>query len=57
MVEMTTSNKSLGLTARWTASVRAMESKREDHLFYDPWAATLAGPEGEAYGFPGIDRE
>lgn len=46
---MTTSNELLGLTARWTASVRALESRREDCLFNDPWAAALAGPEGEAW--------
>ncbi len=39
----------LGATARWTAAVRAKESAREDHLFYDPWAAALAGKEGEAW--------
>jgi methyltransferase (TIGR00027 family) len=37
---------SLGSTARWTAAARAAESQREDHLFNDPWAATLAGQEG-----------
>ncbi len=39
----------LGATARWTAAVRAKESAREDRLFYDPWAAALAGKEGEAW--------
>jgi methyltransferase (TIGR00027 family) len=36
-------------TARWTAAVRAHESRREDRLFHDPWAAALAGAEGEAW--------
>jgi methyltransferase (TIGR00027 family) len=36
----------LGITARWTAAVRAAESDREDRLFNDPWAAALAGKEG-----------
>ncbi len=36
-------------TAYWTASVRALESQRADRLFDDPWAATLAGPEGAAW--------
>jgi methyltransferase (TIGR00027 family) len=40
---------SLGATAYWTASVRAMESAREDRLFYDPWAAALAGEQGAAW--------
>ena len=33
----------LGATARWTASVRALESARDDRLFDDPWEATPAG--------------
>jgi methyltransferase (TIGR00027 family) len=36
-------------TARWTAAVRAHESRRDDRLYFDPWAAALAGPEGEAW--------
>jgi methyltransferase (TIGR00027 family) len=36
-------------TAYWTAAVRARESAREDHLFKDPWATDLAGPEGLAW--------
>lgn len=36
-------------TARWIAAVRAQESRREDRLFHDPWAAALAGSEGEAW--------
>jgi len=31
------------------AAVRARESARDDRLFDDPWAAALAGPEGEAW--------
>ncbi|MBX5450200.1 SAM-dependent methyltransferase [Thermogemmatispora sp.] len=30
-----------------TAAVRAHESQRPDRLFHDPWAASLAGAEGE----------
>jgi methyltransferase (TIGR00027 family) len=40
---------SLGVTAYWTASVRAMESTRPDRLFCDPWAAALAGEQGAAW--------
>jgi len=40
---------SLGATAYWTASVRAMENARADPLFNDPWAAALAGEEGAAW--------
>lgn len=39
----------LASTARWTASVRAMENAREDRLFADPWALLLAGKEGAAW--------
>ncbi len=39
----------LGLTARWTAGARARESRREDRLFNDGWAAALAGEEGEEW--------
>jgi methyltransferase (TIGR00027 family) len=49
MAEKTTSNQSLGLTARWTAGVRARESARADHLFEDPWAEALFGKEGAAW--------
>jgi len=42
----TTTHPLLAATARWTAGVRARESARADHLFSDPWAAALAGPEG-----------
>jgi methyltransferase (TIGR00027 family) len=37
------------MTARWAAAVRAAESSREDRLFNDPWAAALAGKEGEEW--------
>ena len=39
-------NLPLAYTARWTASARSKESLRDDRLFYDPWAAALAGVEG-----------
>jgi methyltransferase (TIGR00027 family) len=38
----------LGLTSRWVAAARALESERPDRLFHDPWARRLAGPEGFA---------
>ncbi len=43
------SSKMLGSTAYWTAAVRALESKRTDRLFNDPWAATLAGTVGSSW--------
>ena len=43
------SELSLGATAYWTAGVRARESRREDRLFNDPWAAALAGELGETW--------
>jgi methyltransferase (TIGR00027 family) len=46
MLEDTTHNERLGLTARWTAAMRARESRREDRLLNDPWAAALAGEDG-----------
>lgn len=49
MVEQVTPEQLLGLTAHWTAAVRAQESMREDHLFDDPWAAALAGEAGRAW--------
>src|SRR5262245_11147134 len=49
MLEHTASQYLLGLTARHTAAARARESQREDHLFNDPWAERLAGPEGKAW--------
>jgi methyltransferase (TIGR00027 family) len=39
----------LEATAAWTASVRALENTRIDALFNDPWAAALAGAQGEAW--------
>lgn len=42
-------NVLLGSTACWTASVRALESRRPDRLFEDPWAESLAGPIGAAW--------
>jgi len=39
----------LASTAHWTASVRARENSRQDRLFADPWAATLAGEEGQRW--------
>ena len=44
-----TKDVALGATARWTAAVRAMENARPDRLFDDPWAAALAGEEGQAW--------
>jgi methyltransferase (TIGR00027 family) len=49
MLEKVTPDYLLGSTARWTAGVRAQESGREDRLFNDPWAAALAGQEGQAW--------
>lgn len=46
MSEKSIINPALGSTARWTASARAQESAREDRIFYDPWAAALAGEQG-----------
>jgi methyltransferase (TIGR00027 family) len=39
----------LAVTARWIAAVRAQESRRPDRLFDDPWAALLAGAEGQQW--------
>lgn len=49
MVEKVSPDHLLGSTAHWTAAVRAKESMREDRLFNDPWAAALAGQEGQAW--------
>lgn len=49
MSTIPTPDQLLGATARWTASVRALESARDDRLFDDPWAAALAGAEGAAW--------
>lgn len=39
----------LGMTARWTAAVRAYENTREDRLFTDPLASMLAGRGGREW--------
>ncbi|HYA51894.1 MAG TPA: SAM-dependent methyltransferase, partial [Streptosporangiaceae bacterium] len=39
----------LAVTACWIAAVRAQESRRPDRLLDDPWAARLAGAEGEEW--------
>jgi len=49
MPEKATHDHLLGSTARWSAGVRARESLREDRLFNDPWAAALAGVEGQEW--------
>ena len=38
----------VALTSLWVAAWRAAESERPDALFHDPFARTLAGPEGFA---------
>lgn len=53
------SGVALAVTARWIAAVRAQESRRPDRLLDDPWAAGLAGAEGEEWlhgraGSPGL---
>jgi methyltransferase (TIGR00027 family) len=42
-------SEGLESTARWTAAARGLESRREDRLFYDPWAVELAGEDGAAW--------
>jgi len=49
MSEKNSPDHVLGSTARWTAGVRAKESLREDRLLHDPWAAALAGKEGQEW--------
>jgi methyltransferase (TIGR00027 family) len=49
LVEEASHRSKLESTSCWTAAVRARESAREEHLFNDPWAADLAGPEGLAW--------
>ena len=49
MSEKDSPQQLLASTAYWTAAVRARESMREDRLFQDPWAATLAGKEGKEW--------
>jgi methyltransferase (TIGR00027 family) len=43
------SAETLSSTAYWTASVRALETARDDRLIDDPWAAALAGGQGAAW--------
>ncbi|KAA2261092.1 SAM-dependent methyltransferase [Solihabitans fulvus] len=38
--------EAVSYTAQWTAAARALESERQDRLFDDPYARTLAGTEG-----------
>jgi methyltransferase (TIGR00027 family) len=49
MSDKATTEHLLASTARWTAAVRARESARQDRLLNDPWAASLAGKEGEEW--------
>jgi methyltransferase (TIGR00027 family) len=39
----------LGVTARWTAAARGLETTRDDALVRDPWASLLAGEVGHAW--------
>lgn len=39
----------LASTACWIAAVRAHESGKANRLFHDPWAASLAGSEGQLW--------
>lgn len=41
--------EALAVTARFTAAARAREGGRPDALFVDPWAARLAGEDGDAW--------
>lgn len=43
------SQQRLASTAGWIAAVRAQESARANRLFHDPWAASLAGQEGQVW--------
>lgn len=45
---MTTSERPASRTASWVAAYRARASARPEPLCRDPWAAALAGPDGEA---------
>lgn len=49
MLDNLSSSHRLAMTARHTAAARARESQREDHLFNDPWAERLAGPESKEW--------
>jgi hypothetical protein len=42
-------NELLASTAFWTAAVRAAENDRPNALFRAPWAAALAGSQGQAW--------
>lgn len=46
---MTTKLGGVGETALWMAASRARESRRPDRLFEDPFAESLAGPDGPHY--------
>lgn len=43
------SKEFVALSARLTAAMRSQETARSDHLFYDPFATQLAGPEAFAF--------
>jgi methyltransferase (TIGR00027 family) len=49
MLEKPPNKNTLGSTAHWTAAARGLESGREDRLFDDPWANSLAGAEGTTW--------
>jgi methyltransferase (TIGR00027 family) len=49
MDETGISQGDLAFTARWTAGVRALENRRPDRLFTDPWAEDLAGAQSMAW--------
>jgi methyltransferase (TIGR00027 family) len=49
MTDLEPTDRGVPATAQWTAAVRALENRRADALFRDPWAAELAGREGEAW--------
>ncbi|MUM18789.1 SAM-dependent methyltransferase [Mycobacterium sp. CBMA271] len=52
--------KHVSRTSQWTAAARALESERDDPLFVDPLARTLAEPEGfdllRRYGGGGLQE-
>lgn len=49
MLEIKSPHGKLASTARWTAGARALENRRPDRLFADPWAEELAGAEGMSW--------
>ena len=49
MGEISITMPNIGMTAYWTAGVRGQESERDDRLFDDPWARTLAGEVGASW--------